>query len=284
MNNYLVKTSSLSRYLNEINRFKLLSKDEEYDLAMRYRNSGDITAAHALVTSNLRFVVKIANQYRNYGIKLRDLIQEGNIGLMRAVKSFDPQKGFRLISYAVWWIKAYIQKFILESYSLVKMGTTQLQRKLFTSLSRIRRKLTSMDGVEPTDAEIASELGADEREVAEMKNRIALKDSSLDKTVAEDSSTTHLDLLESENANQEDIVSNAEEQKKVSSLLKPFIAKLKEKEKVIVNQRLLAEEPTTLQEIGDRYRISRERVRQIEERVKDKIKGYLLEKGISPRS
>lgn len=282
MDNYLVKTSSLTRYLSEINRFPILSREEEYRLAVRYRENNDIEAAHRLVTSNLRFVVKIALQFKSYGVKITDLIQEGNMGLMVAVKRFDPSKGFRLISYAVWWIKAYIQKFILETYSIVKMGTTQIQRKLFTSLSKIRKALTRIDGLEPSDKVLAEALDVKTKEVSEMRLRMANKDYSLDNPVNEEKETTHLEMLPSPNASQEEIVAKAEETDTVRKAIVPFIANLKEKERFILENRIIADEPVTLQEIGDRYNISRERARQIEDRVKSKIKGYLTDKGLAP--
>ncbi len=281
MNNYLVKSNSLNRYFAEINRFPVLSRDEEYELAKRFRLNGDISAAHKLVTSNLRFVVKIAMQYRNYGIKVKDLIQEGNVGLMKAVKRFDPEKGFRLISYAVWWIKAQIQKFILETYSLVKMGTTQAQRKLFSSISKIKRRLAKIDGQEPTDEDLATALEVDTKEVTEMKQRMAGRDNSLDAPLSDNNSTTYLDSLSSKSPSQEDIVSQKEQENKVKLLMKSFIGTLKANEREILEKRLLNDEPATLQEIGNKYKISRERVRQIEDNVKKKIKGYLLKKGFN---
>jgi len=281
MNNYLVKSSSLTRYLSEINRFPILSREEEHELAAHYKEHGDMEAAHKLVTANLRFVVKIALQYKNYGVKLRDLIQEGNMGLMVAVKKFDPKKGFRLISYAVWWIRAYIQKFILETFSLVKMGTTHLQRKLFSSLAKIRRKLTSLDGSEPSDELLAKSLEVNQKDLVSMRHRMSLKDSSLDAPLSDDRETTHLEMLPSVDSNQEELFAKREEDDRVSSLLKPFLSSLKENERCIVEKRLMSDEPATLEEIGEVYNITRERVRQIEENVKKKIKGYLTEKGFS---
>jgi RNA polymerase sigma-32 factor len=201
--------------------------------------------------------------------------------LMMAVKRFDPTKGFRLISYAVWWIRAYIQKFILETFSLVKMGTTQIQRKLFSSLSKIRARLTKLDGVEPTDEVLADALSVKTKEVTSMKQRMSAKDKSLDTPLADDNHTTHLEMLKSTSPNQEEAFASLEEDKKVSALVKPFLNQLKEKERAIVEKRLMSDEPVTLEEIGQEYDISRERVRQIEDNVKKKIKGYLTEKGFS---
>jgi RNA polymerase sigma-32 factor len=198
---------------------------------------------------------------------------------MKAVKRFDPEKGYRLISYAVWWIKAQIHKFILETYSLVKMGTTQAQRKLFSSLGKIKRKLASIDGTQPTDEELASALNVETKDVTDMKQRMSSRDNSLDAPIGDETSTTRLDALSNGLPSQEDIVSRKEAQTKIRALIAPFASSLKDKERDIFTKRLLTDDPATLQEIGDKYRISRERVRQIEDNLKKKIKGYLTEKG-----
>jgi len=281
MNNYLVGTNSLSKYLNEINRFSLLSREEEYTLAVRYHDNNDAKAAHKLVTSNLRFVVKVAMQFKSYGVKIKDLIQEGNLGLMVAVKKFNPKKGYRLISYAVWWIKAYIQKFILETYSLIKMGTTRAHRKLFASMAKVRKNLTQLDGQEPSDDLLANALDVDKKEVTGLKQLMASRNNSLDTTIGEDG-TTHLEMLATSAPNQEETLGELEEQRSLHKTVTPFIENMKEKEKYIVQNRLLAQEPLTLQQIGNRFNISRERARQIESNVKKKIKGYLTEKGYAP--
>lgn len=277
-----VPQGSLSTYLTEINRFPLLSPEEEHRLAIRFRDEGDVEAAHTLVTSNLRFVVKIAYEYSSYGIRMSDLIQEGNIGLMTAVKKFDPDKGFRLISYAVWWIRAMIQSFILKSWSLVKIGTTQAQRKLFYKLSQTKRALSrffSSDRENLDDASrdiVAKTLHVSGEDVAEMDARLSARDSSLDAPLREDGQTTALDLLASP-SNQETEIAQAEEQVQVRAQVQQAMASLNEKERYIVEKRLMNDEPLTLQEIGDHYKISRERARQLEERAKHKIRLALKE-------
>ncbi len=277
-----VPQSSLTTYLVEINKFPLLSAEEEVRLATRYRKDGDVEAAQKLVTSNLRFVVKVAYEYGSYGLRMADLIQEGNVGLMMAVKKFDPQKGIRLISYAVWWIRAMIQSYILRSWSLVKIGTTQAQRKLFYKLAQAKRKIANLL-VNPREAEIltddtrdiiAKTLHVREEDVEEMDARMKGRDSSLDQPISDDSATTPLDLLAS-SENQEALVARNEEQTKVKAELKRAMSDLNDKERFIVEKRLMTDEPMTLQEIGDRYHISRERARQLEERAKKKIRETL---------
>lgn len=271
-----VPQSSLSTYLLEINKFPLLTAGEEHDLALRHRQTGDVEAAHKLVTANLRFVVKIAYEYSSYGVRMTDLIQEGNIGLMIAVKKFDPAKGYRLISYAVWWIRAMIQNFILKSWSLVKIGTTQAQRKLFYKLRQTKRALARyLSGSDLlTDADchtLAKSLKVRDDEVQEMESRLKARDTSLDQPFHEDRSVTPLDLLASRD-NQEELLARTEENEKVRSEVQKALTVLNDKERFIVEKRLMSDEPLTLQEIGNRYRISRERARQLEERAKKKIR------------
>ncbi|HSA59981.1 MAG TPA: RNA polymerase sigma factor RpoH [bacterium] len=282
-----VPQGSLSSYLTEINRFPLLSPEEEFRLAVRYREDGDVEAAHRLVTSNLRFVVKVAYEYRSYGMRMSDLIQEGNIGLMTAVKKFDPHKGYRLISYAVWWIRAMIQSYILKSWSLVKIGTTQAQRKLFYKLSQTKRalaRLMSGGGQETLDDAgrgiVAKALHVSDRDVEEMDARMSGRDASLDAPLREDGQTTALDLLAAAD-NQEDDVARAEEESKVRDDVRSAMTTLNDKERYIVEKRLMTDEPMTLQEIGDHYKISRERARQLEERAKKKIRAVLTASGFS---
>lgn len=273
-----IPQSSLSTYLVEINRFSLLSKEEEFALALRYREGGDIQAAHQLVTSNLRFVVKIAYEYVSYGLKMADLIQEGNIGLMTAVKKFDPKKGYRLISYAVWWIRAYIQNFILKSWSLVKMGTTQAQRKLFYKLGQVKRALMVRGDSFNEEAceELAKNLKIKDDAVIEMEARLRARDLSLDSPVDSESDTTHLEMM-SEPATQEEAVMAQEESYQLKGKIQKALKGLSPKELFIVNKRLMAEDPWTLQQIGEYYQVSRERARQIEERTKAKIREALQE-------
>ncbi len=271
-----VPQRSLSTYLVEINKFPLLEVEEERRLATYYRKTGDVEAAHKLVTANLRFVVKVAYEYSSYGVRMSDLIQEGNVGLMYAVKRFDPSKGFRLISYAVWWIRAFIQNFILKTWSLVKIGTTQAQRKLFYKLGQTKRALAKYlnPGEVLTDDTchlVASQLKVRDEDVMEMEARMKGRDASLDQPIHEESAATSLDFLAGSD-NQEELFADEEEKIQVRSQVQKVLASLNEKEKFIVEKRLMTDEPLTLQEIGDRYHISRERARQIEEKTKKKIR------------
>lgn len=275
-----VPQGSLATYLVEINRVPLLSPEEEFRLAVRYRESGDIEAAHQLVTANLRFVVKIAYEYSSYGIRMSDLIQEGNIGLMMAVKKFDPHKGYRLISYAVWWIRAMIQNFILKTWSLVKIGTTQAQRKLFYKLGQAKRALANfVPGMENMNEEacqnLAKTLDVKSEEVIEMEARMKARDASLDQPAfsgEEGTGPSVLDLLPSQDHSQEEIFARSEERDQLKTGVRQALKSLNEKERFIVEKRLMTDDPLTLQEIGDRYHISRERARQLEERAKKKIR------------
>lgn len=277
-----VPQGSLSTYLTEINRFPLISAEEEHRLAVRYRDEGDVEAAHALVTANLRFVVKIAYEYSSYGMRMSDLIQEGNIGLMTAVKKFDPDKGYRLISYAVWWIRAMIQSFILKSWSLVKIGTTQAQRKLFYKLSQTKRALArflSSDQEHLSDSSrdiVAKTLHVSGQDVEDMEARLSGRDASLDAPLSDNGQTSALDQLASSD-NQENEVSRAEEQVQMSHQIRQAMTTLNDKERYIVEKRLMDDDPLTLQQIGDHYHISRERARQLEERAKHKIRLALKE-------
>ncbi len=204
-------TSALELYIGEINKFPVLDADEEFRLAVRFKQHDDMEAAEKLVVSNLRFVVKIAHEYRNYGAKFADLIQEGNIGLMHAVKKFDPYKGYRLISYAVWWIRAYMQNYIIKSWSMVKIGTTQAQRKLFFTLSQAKKKLETLSQKRPEFAEIAEALNVKEVEVEEMDLRMSGRDLSLDAYINEEGEETHLDSLIYQGEDQEKILIKKEE-------------------------------------------------------------------------
>jgi RNA polymerase sigma-32 factor len=264
-------TGTLDVYMAEINRFSILTADEEFRLAVRLKKFNDMEAAEKLVVSNLRFVVKIAHEYRNYGIKLADLVQEGNIGLMHAVKKFDPYKGYRLISYAVWWIRAYIQNYIIKSWSLVKIGTTQAQRKLFFKLSQARRKLESLSEKRPEFAEIAKTLGVRPEEIAEMEMRMSSRDLSLDASVSDDGDSTHMDQLTYDGEDQETALIRKEERELVQHNIAGALAGLNEKETFIIHHRVMADNPLTLQAIGDRYHITRERARQIEKQALRKL-------------
>jgi RNA polymerase sigma-32 factor len=264
-------TGTLDLYMAEINRFTILTADEEFRLAVRLKKFNDMEAAEKLVVSNLRFVVKIAHEYRSYGIKLADLVQEGNIGLMHAVKKFDPYKGYRLISYAVWWIRAYIQNFIIKSWSLVKIGTTQAQRRLFFKLSEARRRLESLSDKNPEFAEIAESLGVRPEEIAEMEMRMSSRDFSLDANVNEDGDSRHVDYLSYDGEDQETALIRKEECELVQHNITGAMAGLNEKETYIIRNRVMADNPLTLQEIGDRYHITRERARQIEKQALRKL-------------
>lgn len=265
------KTSALALYIHKMNQFPLLTKQEEYDLAVRWQEHQDIEAAHKLVVSNLRFVVKIAHEYNDYGLKIMDLIQEGNIGLMQAVKKFDPYKGFRLISYAIWWIRAYMQNFIIKSWSLVKIGTTQAQKKLFYKMGQVKKKL----GIDVTTDEdigkIARTLDVKDQEVRDMNGRLSGRDLSLNAAVRDDDETTYIDFV-SEEPSQETGLIDEQETARLKADIKKALTVLNEKESYIVRHRVMATKPKTLAEIADTFHISRERVRQIEEGALKKLK------------
>jgi len=277
-----VSVGSLEKYMAEINLFPLLSREEEYALAASYKENGDVNAAHKLVTSNLRFVVKVAAEYRSLGLSFIDLIQEGNIGLMKAVKKFDPYKGYRLISYAVWWIRAQIHSFIIRSWSLVKMGTTQAQRKIFAKLRNTKHKLSNPNGQEADVKDVAKALDVRPEEVAEMEVRMASRDFSLDIELDQDSNATHLDLVPGNIPSQEDSLGENEERELLHEGIEQALDKLNEKERFILTHRVMADKPMTLKEIGSRYKISRERVRQIEEGTLKKVRGYLAQNNLVP--
>ncbi|HKI50906.1 MAG TPA: RNA polymerase sigma factor RpoH [Geothermobacteraceae bacterium] len=265
---------AFDHYMTQVNRFDLLSREDEVALARRYRQHGDIEAAHRLITSNLRFVVKVANEYRHYGVKLIDLVQEGNIGLMMAVKKFDPERGIRLISYAVWWIRAYIQNYILKSWSLVKIGTTQAQKKLFFKLKQTKAALLRLTGRED-ETEIADQLDVRTDEVAEMTARLRSRDASLDLELVEGDDYTLLSTLADERENQEELLAEKQQQDVARELAGKALATLNAREQEIIRARILADDQLTLQELADRFGISRERVRQLEQNALKKMKGAL---------
>jgi RNA polymerase sigma-32 factor len=268
---------SLSAYLSEINQYPLLSPQEEQALSRRFR-AGDLAAGHQLVTSNLRFVVKVAYEYRSYGLKVSDLIQEANIGLMKAVQKFDPDKGIRLISYAVWWIRAYIQNYILKSWSLVKLGTTQAQRRLFFSLARTRRELERLGAGEANVVnaeEIARKLNVKASEVREMEQRMGGRDLSLDAPIGEDGDATHLDFVESETASAVDEVADRQQAGLTRELVQRALTRLDPRERFIIEHRVMSDSEMTLSELGEHFGFSRERARQLEIRAKDKLKAEL---------
>ncbi len=268
-------TDTFAHYMAQINRFELLSREQEHALAMRYRQNGDIEAAHELICANLRFVVKVAQEYRAYGIRMLDMIQEGNIGLMMAVKKFDPERGIRLISYAVWWIRAYIQNFIIRSWSLVKIGTTQTQKKLFFKLNQARAAVLRLTGSENAE-EIARELRVEDAEVEQMALRMSARDLSLDAEIIEGADLSLADSLADERQNQEELLLTAESEEILSGRVGEALLRLNDRERHIVRERILAESPRTLQELADDYGISRERVRQLEKGALEKLRTALL--------
>ncbi|MCX5843749.1 MAG: RNA polymerase sigma factor RpoH [Deltaproteobacteria bacterium] len=265
-------TSTLDMYISEITRFPVLSADEEFTLAIRFKKYNDVEAAEKLVISNLRFVVKVAHEYRNYGVKLSDLIQEGNIGLMHAVKKFDPYKGYRIISYAVWWIRAYIQNYIIKTWSLVKIGTTQAQRKLFFKLGQAKKRLETLSQKNPEFGEIAESLGVKEHEIEEMDLRLSHRDLSLDAYISDEGDTTHIDQLTYKGEDQEMALIKKEERDLVKRNIAGALTHLNERESYIVKHRIMTESPITLQEIGSKYNITRERARQIEKQALKKLR------------
>ncbi len=270
----LVPFDPLQRYLAEIRRYPLLTREEEHDLAVRYQRDHNVEAAYRLVTGNLRLVVMIAREYQRSFRALLDLIQEGNIGLMEAVKNYDPYRGVRFPSYAVWWIRAYVIRYVMNNWRLVKLGTTQAQRKLFFNLQKEKDKLEA-EGFVVGPKLLAQRLDVKEKEVVEMEQRLGSSDLSVDTPLHEGEEGTLLDILKSGVATAEDQVADAEFKHLLGEKIREFGATLKDKDRLIFDQRLLAEEPLTLQEIGDKYGISRERVRQIESRLKRRLKEFL---------
>jgi len=268
-----VPIDSLTLYLSEINRFPLLSAEQERHLALRFRDEGDLQAAHTLITSNLRFVVKVAGEYRSYGMKMLDLIQEGNIGLMMAVRKFDPAKGVRLISYAVWWIRAYIQNHIISAWSLLKIGTTQAQRKLFFKLNQAKQAIISMTG-EADLHSAAVTLDVKDVEAREMEQRLR-GELSLDVDMFEGEGGTFLESLPDLRQNQEELLVEHQERDILERGVASALENLNEKERFVIERRVASESPMTLQEIADHFSLSRERVRQIEDGALKKMKRLL---------
>ena len=269
-----VASDTLEYYMRQIKQFKLLSREDELELANRYRRFGDLEAAQRLICSNLRFVVKIAHEYRGYGMKTLDLIQEGNIGLMMAVKKFDPSKGLRLISYAVWWIKAYINNFVIRNWSLVKIGTTQAQKKLFFKLNQVQRAFEKL-GDEYPQLETTKALDVSVEEVDEMERRLGGRDTSIDVPLTEDSDYTLLETLPDTRDNQEEEYIEREREATLTMKVKDALQHLNDRERTIITSRILAEHPVTLQELADQYQVSRERIRQLESNALKKLKSVL---------
>jgi RNA polymerase sigma-32 factor len=271
----LVPYDPLQRYLAEIRRYELLTRAEEHELAVRFKEEQDVEAAYKLVTANLRLVVMIAREYQRAFRNLLDLIQEGNIGLIEAVKNFDPYRGIRFPSYAVWWIRAYIIRYVMNNWRMVKLGTTQAQRKLFFNLQKEKDRLEAQ-GFDVGPKLIAQRLDVKESEVIEMEQRLSGRDLSVDAPIDSGQDGTLLDFIPAREATTEDEVAAAESRQLIVRKIRAFGETLDGKDRVIFESRLMAEKPLTLQEIGDQYGISRERVRQIEARIKKKLKSYIL--------
>jgi RNA polymerase sigma-32 factor len=265
---------SLSRYLQEIQKFGMLTQQEELSLARRWRDTQDIEAAHQLVTSHLRLVAKIVMGYRGYGLPVSELISEGNAGMVQAVKRFDPERGFRLATYAMWWIRAAIQEYVLHSWSLVKMGTTGAQKKLFFNLRRLKGQMQAIDGgdLQPEQvAKIAYTLDVPETDVINMNRRLATPDYSLNAPLRQDNEGEWQDWLVDDSESQETSIAEREELSGRKTLLAGALKVLNERERHIINERRLKDNPATLEELSEQYQISRERVRQIEVRAFEKL-------------
>ncbi|GAB6053268.1 RNA polymerase sigma factor RpoH [Magnetospira thiophila] len=269
-----------NRYLREAWKFPMLTADEEYMLSRRWLDHGDVDAAHRLVTSHLRLVAKIAMEYKGYGLPIADLVSEGSVGLMKAVRKFDPERGFRLATYAMWWIRASVTEYVLHSWSLVRTGTLAAQKKLFFSLRRVKNQLGIIDNGEltPEDASQLSEaLSVSERDVVHMNRRLSARDSSLNLRVGEDGDAEFQDLLPDETPNPEMLMAERQESTSRQALLQRTLGVLPERERQILTERRLSDEPVTLEELGQRFGISRERVRQLENRAFDKLQKAMLE-------
>jgi RNA polymerase sigma-32 factor len=272
----LVPVDPLSRYLAELRRFSILSREQESEVAKRYYKFHNPEDAYKLVTANLRLVVKIANEFARASRNLLDLIQEGNVGLMEAVKNFDPYRGIRFPSYAVWWVRAYIYRYLINNWRLVKIGTTQAQRKLFFNLRKESERLEA-EGFTPQPKLLAQRMGVKETEVREMQERMAQSEISLDAPVGPEDDTRLVDAIPDSEWDPAETTSRAEWRNFAHEQIEQFAATLKDKELEIFRERLLAEDPPTLQEVGTRFGISRERVRQIESRLKRRLKDFLKE-------
>ena len=280
----LLHDEGLAAYLRQIRAFPVLTSEEEYELAQRWRDDGDLEAAHRLVTSHLRLVAKIAMGYRGYGLPIAELISEGNIGMMQAVKRFEPERGFRLATYAMWWIKASIKEYVLRSWSMVKIGTTTAQKKLFFNLQRLKKKLRSDEdhyNVEEIElsldvvAEIASRLDVSPSDVISMNQRLSGSDHSLNVSRYSDGKGEYQDLLVDQAPDQETLFSDNQESSLRHGWLMDSLQVLSPRERDIIMSRQLAENPETLEILGEKYSISRERVRQIEARALEKLGDYV---------
>jgi RNA polymerase sigma-32 factor len=272
---------ALQKYLSELRKYPLLTPEDEHKLAVHYKETGDRAAAEKLVTANLRFVVKVAAEYSKFGARMIDLIQEGNVGLMHAVREFNPYKGVRLITYAVWWIRGYIQEYLMKNYSQVRIGTTQAQKKLFYRLNKEKAKLDS-EGHTPSTKLLSSRLGVTEEEVREMEKRMSGRDLSIDAPQGDDDSGRRWieNQTNSSDVGVDDKLALDEEKEIFHREIETVIKVLNDKEKYLLQNRILGDPPQTLQEVGDHFGITRERARQLEERVIEKIKEHF--KGVFP--
>lgn len=271
-------TSGFEQYMAQINQFAVLSREEELYWARRYRQQDDLEAAQQLICANLRFVVKIAQEYRNYGLKMLDLIQEGNIGLMMAVKKYEPERGIRLITYAVWWIRAYIHNYIIRSWSLVKIGTTQAQKKLFFKLKQTQHALQGEDTDLADPQAVAHELNVSDNDVAEMDQRLSRRDASLDVELTPGEDYSLMDTLADERQSQEENLLQHEEQQLKQQQVAQALACLRPRDRYIIEARLLRHKAATLQELADELGITRERVRQLEKNALKKMHQALNER------
>lgn len=277
---------NLMRYLQEIRKFPMLEPEEEFMLGKAWREQDDVTSAHKLVTSHLRLVAKIASGYRGYGLPLAELISEGNVGLMQAVKKFEPDKGFRLATYAMWWIRAAIQEYILHSWSLVKMGTTAAQKKLFFNLRRLKSRLAAIEEGDMTPenvSKIATELCVSEDDVVQMNRRMAVPEHSLNAPLKVDGDGEWQDWLVDERESQETLLAERDELDKRRNLLRDAMRDLNERERHIITERRLNEDPSTLEQLSQHYGISRERVRQIEVRAFEKLQKSVKNEALEGR-
>ena len=269
-----VSNDPVKRYLSEIRKYQILSKEEEFALARSYTDDGEFDAAVELVSSNLRLVVKIALEYQSTWINLLDLIQEGNVGLMQAVKKFDPTRNIRLSSYAQWWIRAYILKYLMDNYKLVKIGTTQAQRKLFYNLKKEKERL-ERKGFQVTTTMLAKQLNVREQDITEMEMRLGGREVSLNAPITEGEKGTLMELVPIEQPSADELLAQRQMGQELHKKLHEFSETLKGRDVEIWNRRLIAEEPMTLQEIGDLFGVSRERARQLESRILKKLKRFL---------
>lgn len=275
----LAATDPVAKYLLEIRKYPLLDREQEQKLAIKLYETGDSKAAEQLVTANLRFVVKIASEYSKFGARMIDLIQEGNVGLMHAVREFNPYKGVRLITYAVWWIRGYIREYLMKQYSMVRIGTTAAQKKLFYRLQKEQEALDQM-GIEQSVALLSGRLGVSEKDVIDMQKRMSQRDLSLDQPLNVDGDTRLMDLQsEVDPLDIDEELGKREELSALQEQIEGLRSELSEREIELLDERLLADDPLTLQEIGERHGVSREAVRQMEARLMEKIKDRILPEG-----